>query len=202
MQPSPRLKASPAARRRASELGIELNTLKGTGVEESVTLADVELAAAGAAPPRSPSSAAPVPTRRRGFDPDEMRQAIAVAMSRSKREIPHYYLATTIDLGRPLTWLKSFNMQRIPEERVLPAVLLLKATALALREYPQLNGFWEDGRFRPADGVHIGWAISLRGGGLIAPAIHEVDKHSLPSLMGALRDLVAAPAAAASADRK
>jgi pyruvate dehydrogenase E2 component (dihydrolipoamide acetyltransferase) len=119
-----------------------------------------------------------------------MRLAIAAAMSRSKREIPHYYLASTIDMSRPLAWLESFNRQRKPEERLLPAALLLKAIALALREYPQLNGFWEDGRFRPADGVHIGWAISLRGGGLIAPAIHEVDKHSLQSLMGALRDLV------------
>ncbi|RWH72857.1 MAG: biotin/lipoyl-binding protein [Mesorhizobium sp.] len=190
VQPSSRPRASPAARRRAGELGIDLNTLKGTGFDGSVTLADVELAAAGGAPPKDPSSAAAPATRRRGFDPNEMRLAIAAAMSRSKREIPHYYLASTIDMSRPLAWLESFNRQRKPEERLLPAALLLKATALALREYPQLNGFWEDGRFRPADGVHIGWAISLRGGGLIAPAIHEVDKHSLQSLMGALRDLV------------
>ncbi len=46
-----------------------------------------------------------------------------------------------------------------------------------------MNGFWEDGRFRPGDGVHIGWAISLRGGGLVAPAIRDADHRSLDELM-------------------
>lgn len=182
-----RVKVSPAARRRAGKLCINPDLLQGTGIDGSVTFADVELAAATGAPAKAASSAA----RNKGFDPDEMRQAIAAAMSRSKREIPHYYLMNTIDMSRPLTWLEVFNRKREPAERLLPAVLFLKATALALRENPRFNGFGEGGRFRPADGIHIGWAISLRGGGLIAPAIHEVDKHSLPSLMKALRDLVA-----------
>lgn len=189
--PSPmRPKVSPAARRRAGELGIDPAMLKGTGIDGSVTLADVELAArAFPAQARRPTV---VPaTRRRGFEPAKMRQAIAAAMSRSKREIPHYYLASTIDMSRPLGWLEAYNRERKPEERLLPAVLLLKATARALRKMPQFNGFWQDGRFRPADGTHIGWAIALRGGGLIAPAIHEVDNRPLPSLMEVLRDLVA-----------
>jgi pyruvate dehydrogenase E2 component (dihydrolipoamide acetyltransferase) len=187
--PELRAKVSPAARRRAGELGIEPDTLRGTGIDGSVTLADVELAAATGAPAGAPPSAAPA--RRRGFDPAEMRQAIAAAMSRSKREIPHYYLSSTIDMSRPLAWLEGFNRERPPEERLLPAVLLLRATALALREHKQFNGFWEDGRFRGADGIHVGWAIALRGGGLIAPAIHDADGLSLPELMAALRDLVA-----------
>lgn len=185
-----RAKVSPVARRRAGELGLDTNTLAGTGIDGSVTLADVELAAAKGIPAKAPAPAGPAP-RRQGFDPAEMRQAIAAAMSRSKREIPHYYLSSTIDLSRPLVWLETFNRKRTPEERLLPAALLLKATALALRGHPQFNGFWEDGRFRPADGIHVGWAIALRGGGLIAPAIHETDKLSLPDLMAALRDLVA-----------
>ena len=192
-RPSPapsggRTRVSPVARRRAGELGIEPDTLKGTGIDGSVTLADVELAAAKGMSAKAPSPATAV--RRMGFDPHQMRQAIATAMARSKREIPHYYLASTIDMSRPLAWLESFNRERQPEERLLPAVLLLKATALALREHPQLNGFWEDDRFRAAEGIHIGWAIALRGGGLIAPAIHEADKYALPDLMEALRDLV------------
>jgi pyruvate dehydrogenase E2 component (dihydrolipoamide acetyltransferase) len=94
-------------------------------------------------------------------------------------------------MDRSLAWLEAFNGERPAEGRLLPAVLLLKATALALREHPQFNGFWENGRFRPAESIHAGWAIALRGGGLIAPAIHEADKLSLPELMAALRDLVA-----------
>ena len=69
-------------------------------------------------------------------------------------------------------------------------MLLLKAGAKALREVPQLNGFWEGDAFRPGAAIHLGWAISLRGGGLVAPAIHDADRRSLPELMAALRDLV------------
>lgn len=188
--PASRAKLSPAARRRARELGIDPDTLQGTGIDGSVTLADVELAAPKGIPAKAPSPAEPA-VRHRGFDPVEMRQAIAAAMSKSKREIPHYYMSSTIDMSRPLGWLEAFNRERTPEERLLPAALLLKATALALREHPLFNGFWEDGRFRPADDIHIGWAIALRGGGLVAPAIHEADRLSLQDLMAALRDLVA-----------
>ena len=73
---------------------------------------------------------------------------------------------------------------------MLPAALLLKASALALREVPQLNGTYTDGAFQPGSGIHTGWAISLRGGGLVAPAIRDTDKLSLPDLMAAMRDLV------------
>jgi pyruvate dehydrogenase E2 component (dihydrolipoamide acetyltransferase) len=71
-----------------------------------------------------------------------MRRVIAAAMSRSNREIPHYYLDTTIDLGPALDWLREQNLARPLEQRLLPGVLMLRATALALREVPQLNGHW------------------------------------------------------------
>lgn len=181
---APRAKVTPAARRRAQERGIDPERLSGTGVDGSVTLADVDAAAV-------PTEALqPAPERRRGFDPAEMRRAIAAAMSRSKREIPHYYLAQTIDLSRSTAWLAAYNAERQPDRRLLPAVLLLKAAALALREVPQLNGFWEADGFRAGEAVHLGWAIALRGGGLVAPAILEADSRSLDELMAALRDLV------------
>jgi pyruvate dehydrogenase E2 component (dihydrolipoamide acetyltransferase) len=188
---SVRAKVTPAARRRAAEIGIDPAGLTGTGIEGSVTLADVELAAASAKP--APPVAPPVETPRKarpGFDPAEMRKAIATAMGRSKREIPHYYLSTTVDLGRALDWLAKFNEKRGPEERVLAAVLLLKASALTLREVPQLSGFWVEDSFRPGPGIHIGWAISLRGGGLVAPAVHDADQKTIVELMAAVRDLI------------
>ncbi|MCI1193574.1 2-oxo acid dehydrogenase subunit E2 [Calidifontimicrobium sp. SYSU G02091] len=187
-----RARVSPAARRRAAELGIDADALHGTGVDGAVTLADVELAAAQPRARPAPALAPTAPPRpsKGGFDPALMRQAIAAAMGKSKREIPHYYLATTIDFAAAQAWLDAYNAERDPAERLLPATLLLKATAKALVEVPQLNGFWKDDAFEPGAGIHLGWAIALRGGGLVAPAIHDADKKTLPELMAALRDLV------------
>ena len=175
-----RVRVSPAARRRAQTLGLRPDGLSGSGADGAVTLADVERAAQ---PPVAAS-------RPRGFDPAEMRLAIAAAMSRSKREIPHYYLTEHVDFSAASAWLEAWNLERPPEQRLLAAALLLKATALALQRYPQFNGFYQQGAFCPGVGIHIGWAIAMRGGGLVAPAIHDADRLALPELMDALRDLV------------
>jgi pyruvate dehydrogenase E2 component (dihydrolipoamide acetyltransferase) len=172
--PSAGIHTSPAARRRAAELGIDLQKLVGTGPDGAVTSADVERAAAAAAP----SAAA------------AMRQAIGAAMARSKREIPHYYLAHSIDLDPCLRWLASENEKRSVAERILYGALLLKAVALALRDYPEFNGYYVDGAFRPSAQIHLGVAVALPKGGLVAPAIHDADRLPLPQLMVALRDLV------------
>jgi pyruvate dehydrogenase E2 component (dihydrolipoamide acetyltransferase) len=120
----------------------------------------------------------------------DMRQAIAAAMSRSKREIPHYYLAETFSLQVALDWLQQRNAGLPITERLLPAALLLKAVALALKRTPELNGFYRGGQFYPSGAVHTGVAISLRGGGLVAPAIHDAQSKSLEQLMRDLSDLV------------
>ena len=182
-----RPRVTPAARRRAAEFGVPLAGLKGSGVEGAVALADIE--AAAAAPP-VPSAVSEPAARRRGFDPAAMRKAIAAAMARSKREIPHYYLGSPVNLGPALAWLEAVNRERTPAERLLPAVMFLKATARAIAKSPELNGFWEDGSFRAGTGVHVGWAIALRGGGLIAPAILDAGERTLDELMVALRELV------------
>jgi pyruvate dehydrogenase E2 component (dihydrolipoamide acetyltransferase) len=176
-----RLKITPVARRRAAALGVDPRNVAGSGIEGSIRLADVERLARSV--PERPRHVA-------GYDAAAMRAAIAAAMSRSKREIPHYYLTETIDLGRALAWLESDNSTKSPQDRLLPAALLLKASALALRKTPRLNGLFLDGEFKPGEGIHIGWAVSLRGGGLIAPAIRDADRKSLSEIMSALRDVV------------
>jgi pyruvate dehydrogenase E2 component (dihydrolipoamide acetyltransferase) len=172
-----RRRVTPAARRRAAERGIAIDQLAATGPDGAVTLADVERAAS--APPTAPADRAA-----------EMRKAIAAAMARSKREIPHYQLAETVPLRAALDALRTFNAQRPVTQRVLPAALLLKAVALAAREVPEVNGLYVDGRFRPAAAVHLGVAISLRGGGLVAPALHDVAAKPIGLLMSELADLV------------
>jgi pyruvate dehydrogenase E2 component (dihydrolipoamide acetyltransferase) len=119
-----------------------------------------------------------------------MRASIGALMARSKREIPHYYVGTTIDLRVATSFLEARNAERPVQERVLPAALLLKATALAIHEVPEVNGHFVDGAYRHSDPVHLGVAISLRGGGLVAPAIHDADTLDLDTLMARLRELV------------
>ncbi len=173
-----RVRASPGVRRLALEHGVDLATLHGSGRAGAVTRADVEAVAVHAAPP----IAAPVAA-------DGMRRAIAAAMARSKREIPHYYVASDIEVGAALRWLAKENARRSVVERVLPAALLVKAVALAVRDFPELNGFFTDGAFRPSSAVHVGFAIAVRDG-LIAPAIHDADRQPLPELMRAIADLI------------
>jgi pyruvate dehydrogenase E2 component (dihydrolipoamide acetyltransferase) len=119
-----------------------------------------------------------------------MRQAIAAAMARSKREIPHYYLSTTIDISRAMRWLAAENLKRPVENRLLYGVLLVKAVALALREVPELNAIWTGGRATPRSDINVGVAISLRGSGLIAPALHNTDRQNIDELMKKFLDLV------------
>lgn len=187
--PTARLAISPAARRLARELGVDPTAIQGTGHGGAITLEDIQRAAAGkpAEPAAAPTVAAtPSPQERAA----RMRQTIAAAMSRSKREIPHYYLSTTIDMQRALDWLGHENERRGTADRLLYGVLLIKAVALALREFPDFNSTWDGQRVVPNPHIHVGVAISLRQGGLIAPAIHDTDRLSLGELMPKLRDLV------------
>jgi pyruvate dehydrogenase E2 component (dihydrolipoamide acetyltransferase) len=177
-----RRRISPAARKHAEALGVDVEAIPGTGPEGSVTLADVEQAAAVKV---SPAGTAAAPDKAA-----EMRKAIAAAMSRSKREIPHYYLSEPVPMRRATEWLAKANEGRPITARLLMAVLQLKAVALALKKFPELNGFYRDDAFRPAAAAHIGVAISLRQGGLIAPALHDVGEKTLEQLMRELTDLV------------
>ncbi len=179
----PRPRISPLARKRAQELGVALASVVGTGEGGSVTSADVERAVAPLTAPKAPTA------------PKEelyaaMRRVIAAAMARSKREIPHYYLAATIDMRRSLDWLAAENGRRPVTKRLLHSVLVIRAVALAACEVPEMNGFWTDGAFQAAERVHVGVAISLRQGGLVNPAIHDVDKKGLDELMENMLDLV------------
>ncbi len=183
--PPQRLAISPSARRLAREWHVEPATVKGTGHGGAITREDIERAAARTPPAAEAGAAQPADERT-----TRIRQTIAAAMSRSKREIPHYYLSTTIDMHRALTWLAENNAQRPVAERILYGALVLKAVALALGDVPELNATWEHDRVVPHQQVHVGVAIALRRGGLVAPAIHDTDQMTLEELMRHLRDLV------------
>ncbi len=192
-----RLRISPSAKQLAVELGVDPASVQGTGPGGAITREDVQRAAEQARGARREARgrevAAPGPVPRAGEAGDRllrMRQAIAAAMARSKREIPHYYLSSTIDISRVTAWLREENLKRPVADRLLYGILLIKAVALALREVPELNEVWKEGQAVPSRGIHVGVAISLRGGGLVAPALHETDRQSLSELMQNFRDLV------------
>jgi len=175
--------ASPAARRLAQESGIEISTVTGSGPAGAITYADVELRLREAVVP-------PEKKRAPWLDLDAMRTAIAAAMARSKREIPHYYLQHHVDVTACEQWLSQKNATLPPDSRVLIAALAIKAVALAARRFPAFNGFYRDGKFEPAPAVHVGVAIAIRGGGLAAPALHDADQLDVDNLMSRTRDLV------------
>lgn len=175
-----RLMASPAARRLAQELGLDLAAIE-PDTDGIIGLREVEAAAAtvpSGSQPRAASEAA------------QMRRAIGAAMERANRDIPHYYVTTTVDVTPMLAWLADYNESRPIVERLLYAIPLTRAVARALREFDDLNGTYEDGQFQPAKAVNLGIAIARRGGGLITPAILEADTLELPALMEKLTDLV------------
>lgn len=173
--PPSRRRISPAARRRAHELGIDLASVESSSPEELVRIEDVE---------RLHKQAPSLPQRA------GMRATIGAAMARSKREIPHYYLAHTVDFGATRDWLSQFNASVPVGERLIEVVLLVKAVALAVSNIEGFNGHFHDGQFRRSDLVHVGTAIALRGGGLVAPALLDAGRKDLKSLMREFSDLV------------
>jgi len=178
--PSPPPRATPGARRAAAERGMALEGIAGTGPGGAVTEADVARAAAATAAAAGPS---PDPAA-------ALRRATGELMARAKREIPHYYLEHRIDVSRAVAHLAALNAGRAPAERAVLTPLLVRAIALAAAEVPEVNGHFSDGAFAPADAVHVGLAIALRGGGVVAPVVRDADRLRAAALVAAVRDLV------------
>jgi pyruvate dehydrogenase E2 component (dihydrolipoamide acetyltransferase) len=176
---TPHPHATPLARRIAETHSLDLSSVKGTGPHGTITRDDVEPLVPEAAHRREPEGRQ-----------QTMRDAIAAAMARSKREIPHYYLESIADMRRAEAWLAAENGKRPPETRILPVALLLKAVALSARDYPEVNGHWTEDGYHPASAVHVGLAVALRGGGLIAPALRDTDTRPLDELSAAITDVV------------
>lgn len=215
-QPAPseiRILASPAARTLTRQHDLDLASIVGSGPMGAILLRDLDTAhqvasgynveptasaqqtavTAAMATAAGPSTQSVENTASRDSrdnrDPAAMRAAIAAAMEKSKREIPHYYLSLDVDLTRTQQWLNEQNAGRDPEHRLLLPALLLKAIATVLPNFPSLNGYFQNGEFKPEKAVHIGTVISLREGGLMVPAIHDVSRLSVDDTMLALRDI-------------
>jgi len=177
-----RARLSPAARRRAHELGLPPEALEQRAAGGILHVDDVERLAAEA---KAQASAATAPDAR-----SAMRGLIGSAMARAKREIPHYYLGYALDFGAAREWLTHYNAALPVRERLIEGLLVVKAVALAAARIEGFNGYFRDGRFARSTAIHVGTAIAIRGGGLVAPALLDADRKDLKTLMQEFSDLV------------
>ena len=183
------VKASPLARRIATENHLDLSQIKGTGENGVITKDDVEQALTNQKEQLPKAEKVLAADAKTLAQIEAVRTAIAAAMSKSNREIPHYYLQKKIDMTIALGWLSATNKEKSVQERLLPVVLLIKATAKALTSFPELNAVWNNGLQLKKE-IHIGFVVSLRNGGIIVPAIHNADIKSLDEIMTALTDII------------
>lgn len=174
------IKVSPLARRIASDNRIDISKIKGTGEDGVITKDDVEQAIRQQ---KSTETAKKLPST------ETIRAAVAAAMSKSNREIPHYYLEKKINITQALVWLKEQNKERKVTSRLLPVVLFIKATAKTLTGFPDLNAVWENG-LQPKTSINIGFVLSLRTGGIIVPAISNANLKSIDEIMETLNDII------------
>ena len=176
-----RIKISPAARKKAKELGVDLTKI--TTKDGVINLSQIEQLS-------KIKNETSTKIEKKVKQKDGMRQAIAAAMSLSNSEIPHYYLSTSINMTPALEYLEELNKQRSIENRILPVAILVRAVVLALKEVPQLNGFWQNNSSEISKEIHPGIAIALRKSGLITPALLDAQNMNLNDTMSNISDLI------------
>ena len=185
-----RVKASPLAKRMAEERGLDLSTVRGTGPEGRVTKEDVEAAltsppAAARAVPTATGAPAAEYTEQA---PTRMRGTIARRMVESKQQAPHFYITVEVLMDEALRARQQLNATLGEDRRVTVNDFVIRATALALRTFPNLNAGYLNGTIRRFTRVNIAIAIALPEG-LIAPVLLECDRKSIPQIGGEAKAL-------------
>ncbi|MGH2982180.1 MAG: dihydrolipoamide acetyltransferase family protein [Solirubrobacterales bacterium] len=200
MEGDGRVKASPIARRIASERGVDLGALQGSGPGGRIVKADVEKAEAGA-PTAAPAAAAPA---RAGLERPEtakgevsrqeltkLQQTVARRMAESKATAPHFYLQAEIDMTRAVE-ARARIKEGTPEGEPVPSFndMVVKACAIALREHPRANGAYRDGRLELYSRVNVGVAVAAQDA-LTVPTIFDADRKGLRDIARTSRELAA-----------
>ena len=178
-----RIKASPLAKRMAEERGLDLSRVTGTGPEGRITKEDVE--AALASPPAA-TAAAPtaVGVPAAGFTdqaPTRMRGTIARRMVESKQHVPHFYITAEVSMDEALRARQQINAALGEDRRVTVNDFVIRATALALQKFPNLNAAYVNGTIRHFTRVNIAIALALPEG-LLAPVLRDCDQKSIPQI--------------------
>ena len=191
-----RIKASPLARRIAGERGVDLAGLSGSGPGGRIVKADVEAAPSGdgaapeapaapeiAGPPSPPAAAAESPETARGsaeqIELTRLQQTIARRMAESKATAPHFYLTTEIDMSRAVE-ARARIKAAAGEGDIVPSFndMVVKACALALREFPRANGAYRDGKVEEYSRINVGIAVAAQDA-LVVPTVFDADRKGL-----------------------
>jgi pyruvate dehydrogenase E2 component (dihydrolipoamide acetyltransferase) len=186
-----RVKASPVARRLAEERGIDLGQIEGTGPGGRITREDVE-GAAERGPARAATAAPSRPAPAREVTPrpaeavevielSKLQATVAVRLSQSMFSAPHFYVTSEIGMDDAVRFREMFNQAVDKAEAVSYNDLVIKAVALALTKFPEVNASWADGRIERKRDINIGIAVAMPDG-LIVPVLHNADQKSLKDI--------------------
>jgi pyruvate dehydrogenase E2 component (dihydrolipoamide acetyltransferase) len=197
-----RVKASPLARRIASELGVDISTLSGTGPGGRIVKKDVEAATSSTpAPATTPSASTPAPPpvasgsleTAKGqvevIELTKLQQVVSRRMSESKAVAPHFYLTTEVDMGAAVA-ARARIKEISGEGEVVPSFndMVVKACAIALRKFPRANGAYKDGRFELYSRINVGIAVAANDA-LVVPTIFDADNKGLREIAADARSL-------------
>lgn len=197
-----RIIASPLARRMASQAGIDLSGVNGTGPNGRIVKADVEAAIAGgtsapaaAAPAPSAATAAPTTAEKLPFEPEfelealsTMRKTIARRLTESKQQVPHFYLSVDCEIDELLALRKTLNDKGDGAYKLSVNDLVIKAAAIALRRVPKANASWTDEGVKLYKSADIAVAVAIEGG-LITPVVRQADNKGLEAISGEMKEL-------------
>lgn len=208
-EPAPWVKSSPYARTVASDLGVNIATVSGTGPDGRVIAADVQnyaksqpqTATQVAQPMALPAAATPAPAASNGTvqaageyeerELSRMRQTIARRMTEAKQTVPHFYVSSEIDMGEALKWRQQLNaaVEREGGTKISVNDMVIKAAAKALLKFPAINASYANGKVRFNNRVNVAMAVALDEG-LITPVVMDADKKSLGTIASDARQLI------------
>jgi pyruvate dehydrogenase E2 component (dihydrolipoamide acetyltransferase) len=178
------VKASPLARRLAAEMGVDLESLKGSGPEGRIVKEDV-IAAGSARPEAEQRRPQPTPEKPAGPDveviePTRMQATIARRMAESKSTIPEFQVTVEARVDLAVSLRQQLKDSVPGAEKVTMTDFLVRACALALRTFPEVNSSWADGKFQRKRSINIGLAVApSQGMGLLVPVVHDADMKDL-----------------------
>ena len=193
-----RIKASPLAKKIASDKGIDLAAVSGTGPEGRIVKKDVENFTPSAAPAAATETKAAVQStpvqlpkvvgeeHSENVELSQMRKAIARRLSESKFSAPHFYLTMEINMDNAIAARKSMN--EVAPVKISFNDLVIKATAAALRKHPNINVSWAGDHLVRHDHIHIGVAVAIPDG-LIVPVVRFADNKSLSHISAEVKEL-------------